>query len=79
MKEVTIVMEFDKLITIKPRLSEKPKPGRYHYTFGKHGDAIAGGFYVLQGTTMPDRIILDIKKPTANQQHQGTSPKSQDV
>ena len=36
------------------------EPTNHHFTFGRRGDIVSGGFYIKQGTEIPDTIVTDL-------------------
>ena len=70
-KEVTkpteIIVRYDQLISTPIRDKEGNEIRRtehHHFTFGKVGEAISGGFYIKKDTPIPDEMLLKLVKDT---------------
>jgi hypothetical protein len=67
--ETEIEVRYDQLIS-SPRYdnegNEVARIEHHHFTFGKIGSIISGGFYIKRGEEIPEKLILTIKEDLVN-------------
>ena len=44
-------------------------PRQHHFTFGKPGDPVSGGFYIMLGVELPGEITITIPDITKETEH----------
>lgn len=60
-----IEAKYDQLISA-PRLDKEGKEvariEHHHFTLGKKGDKISGGFYIKKGEAIPEELLVKLPK-----------------